>query len=196
MESEDDRLAAALKAFALAAMQAKVDRVRIRFFAPRNVSSSGLKISLFDSSFSPQNDRKNYLKIVEELSLRDALVLQRWYTALVPCVALVHGVNTRELVHQIFTFSFAAIMPPPLQPEVAAAANSSSAQQSPAAAAYEVAVGRSLGAVHAFCNFLVYLTSANADFLTATLRLLTQHLLYAPGLLHESCQWRIFTGAF
>lgn len=113
-----------------------------------------------------QNERKNYNKVVEELGSRDALVLQRWYTALTPCVSLISPTEMRELVHQIFAFSFAS-------PLVAVCTDE---EQNAAAQT------RLVHAVHAHCNFLIYLVSANADFLTAALRHLSQNLAYRAEL--------------
>ena len=118
-----------------------------------------------------QQERKNYNKIVEELGSRDALVLQRWYSALTPCVSLISSTGEmRELVHQIFAFSFAT----PLQASVGATTGSPETDGATHA--------RLLQAAHAYCNFLIYLVSANADFLTASLRHLSQNLLYRPEL--------------
>ena len=94
-----------------------------------------------------QNERKNYLKIVEELGSRDATVLQRWYTALTQCVALISPRDMRDLVQQIFSFSFCTEMP----------------------------------TLHAYMHFLMFLLSANTDFLLPTLKVLVSNLTYRPG---------------
>jgi RNA polymerase I-specific transcription initiation factor RRN3 len=77
----------------------------------------------------------------------------------------------RELVHQIFSFS--VIVPT----TTSTTTTTTATPEAPASSD-----SRFLLAVHAYCNFLIYLISANAEFLTAALRQLSQHLVYRAEL--------------
>ena len=141
--SDEERLLAALQQFATNALQAKVQKVPPLRVRPRRI----LHAAHPHSALPAQDDRKHYSKIVEELGSRDVAVLQRWYTALAHCVSYISSRDTRELVSQVFAFSFA----------------------------------RAGVALPAYLHFLLFLISANSEFLVPALKLLASNLLYREG---------------